>query len=658
MSYSPNNIYLYVSAYSGAISGFCGSGRQPSDLDSDVYDALCAQAGAWAQEYDTYFWNNTELPYDVLTITASQTLSEETFAGRASNALVNPAVFTSLSGGITAILTAAEAYFAEQGIDIPAWPPGGSGVTWSNDLSGSTDTDQIVSQSSGSTTGLFPIFGPPYGETDITAAIGIVPGETSQSALYLFPQPGTALANNWVIKSEGGNLVIEAVDADGTVGFFSPIGGQPSYPLQETDALITMTSTGVTTLSAAQIQSPSLTVDTVSIGDAGATLDFAVTEVTPGVSSAYYDLDLSSVTTNGNAFTLANGAAPTIALTELLPYNTQFRVKCATNVLEIEPSPLLVGLSVDWASDLLGSSNDSQKVVSLSGATVIPTLDGDTITAAIGLQSTGTLGALYLFGTSGSYTPDSNNWSMAGDGLNTYLSANGGTVQVVESSNDEAPLVIMGKGSNGGAVTLAQTVGDEDLAALGYFGGAPGGGELHLFAVGAGQIPTADSWSLSANATNLVVNGPVSGGAIEFSLASDISLAKLNAEQFEIGPALAGLAPGAPLTFALSTVALTSGETTVLTTAQQQTPVIAISPITLDGATTLDFGGPTVPAGQGALYDLDLSNVVTAGFTLTIQNGTADNKIEIQDYINPPVESGAPNLFRVLLQEGTLSISS
>ena len=327
-------------------------------------------------------------------------------------------------------------------------------------------------------------------------------------------------------------------------------------------------------------------------------------------------------------------------------------------MLEIEPSPLLVGLSVDWASDLLGSSNDSQKVVSLSGATVIPTLDGDTITAAIGLQSTGTLGALYLFGTSGSYTPDSNNWSMAGDGLNTYLSANGGTVQVVESSNDEAPLVIMGKGSNGGAVTLAQTVGDEDLAALGYFGGAPGGGELHLFAVGAGQIPTADSWSLSANATNLVVNGPVSGGAIEFSLASDISLAKLNSEQFEIGPALAGLEPGAPLTFALSTVALTSGETTVLTTAQQQTPVIAISPITLDGATTLDFGGPTVPAGQGALYDLDLSNVVTAGFTLTIQNGTADNKIEIQDYINPPVESGAPNLFRVLLQEGTLSISS
>ena len=105
-------------------------------------------------------------------------------------------------------------------------------------------------------------------------------------------------------------------------------------------------------------------------------------------------------------------------------------------------------------------------------------------------------------------------------------------------------------------------------------------------------------------------------------------------------------------------MALTSGETTVLTTAQQQTPVIAISPITLDGATTLDFGGPTVPAGQGALYDLDLSNVVTAGFTLTIQNGTADNKIEIQDYINPPVESGAPNLFRVLLQEGTLSISS
>jgi hypothetical protein len=227
----------------------------------------------------------------------------------------------------------------------------GSGVTWSADLAGSTNTVQRVVALSGAT--LIPLLN--EGEAGATIAALGVEVSGGLDVLYLFtPTGGVPTENNWTLGGDGVNAFINAPSgfvqfAQGRTTamaalsptFFDlvpPIGGgTPGSPLFEQDSEVTLVNAGNYDLTASQQQTPSLTVEAISLTNP-TTLTFSTTATfggAPGTAAAFFDLDCTNVVTNGHSFTLVNGAGSI----NIAPYfaggNQQlvFRIKCQNNTI-------------------------------------------------------------------------------------------------------------------------------------------------------------------------------------------------------------------------------------------------------------------------------------------------------------------------------------
>jgi len=124
MAYTPNNISVYIAAYSGALTGMGVSGRLLSDTDPNSYADLTLVAGTFAKEYDRLWALRPTTELDVQIIEKE---CKGTWEGRSPNIsdtdLFIQSTYTGLCLALIALVTSSDIYFADDGVIPP--PPGG-----------------------------------------------------------------------------------------------------------------------------------------------------------------------------------------------------------------------------------------------------------------------------------------------------------------------------------------------------------------------------------------------------------------------------------------------------------------------------------------------------------------------------------------------------
>jgi hypothetical protein len=127
--YVPNNVLVYIAAYSGSISGMAVAGKLLTDDNPADYAAVCTVAGAFAESFDTE-WGLTA-PTD-LDLSIIEEECEGAFNWRYPNTskpnTMLPATYTDEVKALIALVKASQTYFAGQGI-VPPFPGGGGGPT-------------------------------------------------------------------------------------------------------------------------------------------------------------------------------------------------------------------------------------------------------------------------------------------------------------------------------------------------------------------------------------------------------------------------------------------------------------------------------------------------------------------------------------------------
>ncbi len=157
MSYVPQNISVFVAAFSGALSGMGISGKVPSDPVPSSYDTLSLVASAYAQAFDLT-WTASPVPttFDIEMI---QSVSEAAWQERAPQAIISAtsqavATYIPVSRALIASIRSGENYLAGQGITPPA-VGGVTGVTGSAPIasSGGNAPDISISAATGAAAG-------------------------------------------------------------------------------------------------------------------------------------------------------------------------------------------------------------------------------------------------------------------------------------------------------------------------------------------------------------------------------------------------------------------------------------------------------------------------------------------------------------------------
>jgi hypothetical protein len=126
--YVPNNVLVFVAAYSGAISGMVVAGRVLTSSVVAKYNPVASAAGAFAQSFDTEWALRPTTDLDLAII---EEQCEGAFTSRYPNtskpSTMLPATYTNECRALIALVTAAEGYFTGQGI-VPPSPGGGGSV--------------------------------------------------------------------------------------------------------------------------------------------------------------------------------------------------------------------------------------------------------------------------------------------------------------------------------------------------------------------------------------------------------------------------------------------------------------------------------------------------------------------------------------------------
>ena len=164
MSYTPNNIYVYLQAFSGAVAGLLGQSKSlvttPRGANTDTIDI----AGAWAQEVDAQ-WGVSTNP-DLFEYEEILNFSTELFQAinpQPSSRSTSPATYTSTVEALMVLLEDGEAYLSSQSIT----PPSIVSQTAATVVSGQTynllTTDAVIRfDTSGGTTGTANMHAPSY----------------------------------------------------------------------------------------------------------------------------------------------------------------------------------------------------------------------------------------------------------------------------------------------------------------------------------------------------------------------------------------------------------------------------------------------------------------------------------------------------------------
>lgn len=123
MSYTPNNVSVYVAAFSGAVAAMTMSDRVITSTDTAAYNAQVNAAGAFAQSFDAQWGLRATSTLDLNAITQA---ASQSYILRTPNS-VNLGDYSRLVSAIIAAITSVEGYFAQQGI-VPPPPVTGGGA--------------------------------------------------------------------------------------------------------------------------------------------------------------------------------------------------------------------------------------------------------------------------------------------------------------------------------------------------------------------------------------------------------------------------------------------------------------------------------------------------------------------------------------------------
>jgi hypothetical protein len=218
MSYTPINAYIFQAAYAGSIAGIAINNAKISDPTPADYVLQADIAGAFAQAVDIA-WNDATTP-DWLEYTICQTACEEFFALQslsppdevAYSATGSANIWGTNALAIVALIIAGEGYYSGQGISpLPIPSGGGGGVTWADDLAGSTNTDQWVGAISGAggtaaTVGIKP--------NTLQWVVGASP--TLVGTAPAAANPAVAAVGNFTITGQPGGASVSGANAGGS----------------------------------------------------------------------------------------------------------------------------------------------------------------------------------------------------------------------------------------------------------------------------------------------------------------------------------------------------------------------------------------------------------------------------------------------------------
>lgn len=131
MPYSPSNLTVFTTAYSGVISGFAASGRRILDPTVSDYSPYAMIAGAFAQAFDTQWAISPDVAPDTLQVFIIEKATKAVWEGRdtaLNTETLTPSSYTALCKAIIALVIASENYFSSQSITPNPWPSGGTGT--------------------------------------------------------------------------------------------------------------------------------------------------------------------------------------------------------------------------------------------------------------------------------------------------------------------------------------------------------------------------------------------------------------------------------------------------------------------------------------------------------------------------------------------------
>jgi hypothetical protein len=217
MSYTPINAYIFQAAYAGSIAGIAINNAKISDPTPADYVLQADIAGAFAQTVDIA-WNDATTP-DWLEYTICQTACEEFFALQ-SLSPPDEAAYSAIGAAniwgpnalaIVALIIAGEGYYSGQGISpLPIPSGGGGGVTWADDLAGSTDTDQWVGAISGAGGTAATVSIKPNTFQWVVGASPTLVGTAPAAA-----NPAIAAVGNFTITGQHGGASVSGANAGG-----------------------------------------------------------------------------------------------------------------------------------------------------------------------------------------------------------------------------------------------------------------------------------------------------------------------------------------------------------------------------------------------------------------------------------------------------------
>ena len=121
MPYTPQNVSIFVAAFTGALAGMGVSNRVPSDAVSSDYAGLASVAGAYAQSFDTAWGATVPSSFDTAAV---RDCSLDVWQDRAPQAVapfLTPATYTAQCQALIAIIQAGETYLGANAIS-PSTP--------------------------------------------------------------------------------------------------------------------------------------------------------------------------------------------------------------------------------------------------------------------------------------------------------------------------------------------------------------------------------------------------------------------------------------------------------------------------------------------------------------------------------------------------------
>lgn len=134
MSYTPNNVAVYLAAFQGTISGMGAAGRALSDPTQADYAIFANVADAFAQELDTVWGANAFTAFEV---NAIEECSEGVWEGGWATS-VTPSDYTKLATAVIALVKEGNAKVVTEGVD----PNGGN--PWSGEGGGIIKIEQDI----------------------------------------------------------------------------------------------------------------------------------------------------------------------------------------------------------------------------------------------------------------------------------------------------------------------------------------------------------------------------------------------------------------------------------------------------------------------------------------------------------------------------------